>query len=106
MAGLPPPSQSASDALGRVLVVDDEASLRRVFARVLENEGHTVVEAADGLQAVEAVMKQQFDAILADIRMPGMTGIQLLRRVREHDQDVPVVLITGNPSIDTAAQGL
>lgn len=100
------PSRSAPEAPGRVLIVDDEASLRRVFAHMLEREGHTVVQAADGLQAVEAVMAEQFDVILADIRMPGMTGIQLLRRVREHDPDVPVVLITGNPSIDTAAQAV
>jgi EAL domain-containing protein (putative c-di-GMP-specific phosphodiesterase class I)/CheY-like chemotaxis protein len=97
---------SAPEAPGRLLIVDDEEPLRRAFARVLEAEGHTVVQAADGMLAVHAVMEQRFDAILADIRMPGMTGIQLLRRVSEHDPDVPVVLITGNPSIDTAAQAV
>jgi EAL domain-containing protein (putative c-di-GMP-specific phosphodiesterase class I)/CheY-like chemotaxis protein len=106
MAPLQSVARSAPDAPGTLLIVDDEAPLRRAFARVLEKEGYTVVQAADGTAAVEAVMRQPFDAILTDIRMPGMTGIQLLRRVREYDPDVPVVLITANPSVDTAAQAV
>src|SRR4051812_18314439 len=87
---------------GRVLVVDDEASLRRIIARVLTKAGHEVVEAADGKFATEIVGTQSFDVIISDIAMPAMDGIQLLKAVREHDLDVPVVLMSGLPNVSTA----
>ena len=99
----PAPTPPDAPARGTLLVVEDEDALRRAFARILEGAGYTVVQAADGMLAVEAVMQQQFDLILTDITMPGMTGIQLLRQVREHDPDVPVVLITANPDVESAA---
>jgi EAL domain-containing protein (putative c-di-GMP-specific phosphodiesterase class I) len=91
---------------GRVLIVDDEAALRRANARILEGAGYAVAEAADGGAAVKAISAQEFDVILSDITMPGMTGVQLLRHVRETDADVPVVLITANPAVDTAVQAV
>ncbi|HUT77993.1 MAG TPA: EAL domain-containing protein [Polyangia bacterium] len=90
----------------RVLVVEDEEALRRAFVRMLEDGGFTVVQTADGRQAIEAVAAGAFEVILTDIAMPGMDGMQLLRAVRERDLDVPVILISGNPTIESAVKAV
>ena len=78
----------------RVLVVDDEAGLRLTIAANLELEGFEIVEAESGQQALELIAKQPFDLVLSDIRMPGMNGVELFRRVRALYPDIPIVLMT------------
>lgn len=90
----------------KILLVEDEAALRRATARILTAAGHTVVEAENGRVAAAAARAQAFDAIVSDIAMPDMDGIALLRSVREHDLDVPVVLVTGLPEVSTAADAV
>ena len=90
----------------RALVVDDDEALRRAHVRALTKAGYQVEAAADGDAAAGAIQREAFDVILSDIDMPGMNGIQLLERVRTHDLDVPVVMITGTPSVDTAIQAM
>ena len=89
-------------ALGRVLVVDDEPALLRAYARWLTAAGHAVETASDGIAATVLLADKQFDVIVSDIGMRGMDGVQLLRKVRERDLDVPVILMTGAPSVATA----
>jgi EAL domain-containing protein (putative c-di-GMP-specific phosphodiesterase class I) len=90
----------------RALVVDDEDALLRVHARLLTQAGYQVETAIDGSAAARALDSSSFDVILSDIDMPGMNGIQLLERVRARDLDVPVVLVTGSPSVDTAIRAM
>jgi EAL domain-containing protein (putative c-di-GMP-specific phosphodiesterase class I)/ActR/RegA family two-component response regulator len=90
----------------RALVVDDEEPLLRAHARILTNAGYDVETALDGAEAVKALERATFDVILSDIDMPKMNGIQLLERVRARDLDVPVVLITGRPGVDTAMRAM
>jgi EAL domain-containing protein (putative c-di-GMP-specific phosphodiesterase class I) len=90
----------------RVLVVDDDETVLRVHARILATAGYHVETAADGAAAAKALERASFDVVFSDIDMPGMTGIQLLERVRAYDLDVPVVLITGNPSVETAIKAM
>ncbi|HEV8322197.1 MAG TPA: response regulator [Myxococcota bacterium] len=78
----------------RVLVVDDESALRLTVAANLELEGLEVVEAASGEEALALAVAQPFDLVLTDVRMPGMSGVELYRRLREARSDVPVVLMT------------
>jgi len=85
-----------------VLVVDDDAYVVRSVQRLLETAGYAVTLAADGNAAMATIMGRSFDVVLSDIDMPGMTGVELLKVVRSHDLDVPVVLMTGAPSIETA----
>jgi EAL domain-containing protein (putative c-di-GMP-specific phosphodiesterase class I) len=94
------------DPRGRVLVADDEPMLLRGLDRVLTRAGYEVVTANDGHQAAELLTQLEFDAIVSDISMPGMNGIQLLRRARERDLDVPVLLVTGAPAVETAVEAL
>jgi EAL domain-containing protein (putative c-di-GMP-specific phosphodiesterase class I)/CheY-like chemotaxis protein len=85
-----------------VLVVDDERIVARVLSRVLESAGHQVECCYDGAEAVVAIERSAFDVVLSDISMPGLDGIELLRAVRAKDLDLPVVLITGAPSMNSA----
>ncbi len=89
-----------------ILVVDDDDALLRIHARVLAGKGYRVDTAPDGAAAARAIEAGSFDVILSDIDMPGMNGIQLLERVRARDLDVPVVLVTGNPAIETAIKAM
>lgn len=90
----------------RALVVDDDPSARGFFARLLTLEGYDVAAAADGLQAQSLLEDGAFELVISDINMPGMGGIQLLHAVRAVDLDVPVILITGAPSVETAAKAV
>ena len=91
---------------GSILVVDDEDALCRAYARTLEEVGFEVVRAGTGTEALALLESRSFDTIVSDISMPSMTGIELLRAVRQHDRDVPVILVTGNPSVDSATQAV
>jgi EAL domain-containing protein (putative c-di-GMP-specific phosphodiesterase class I)/CheY-like chemotaxis protein len=91
---------------GRILVVDDEAALVRAIARMLTTAGYEVATAADGMRAVDLVAQTPFDAIVSDIDMPRMTGIQFLKNVRQRDAEVPVILMTGNPDVESAVQAV
>ncbi len=95
-----------NSAKGVVLVVDDEDALRLAFARSLEEAGFDVRQAATGAEALKLLESNRFDTIVSDITMPGMTGIELLRAVRQRDHDVPMILVTGNPSVDSATQAV
>lgn len=94
---------------GRVLIVDDEDALREVYAEMLREEGYEVETArssAEAIDVLDLLQRSELDVVLSDIQMPGMSGVQLLRAVRERDLDLPVVLITGSPAVDTAARAV
>jgi EAL domain-containing protein (putative c-di-GMP-specific phosphodiesterase class I)/ActR/RegA family two-component response regulator len=86
----------------RVLLVDDDEVLLRSYARSLASDGYECEMRFDGEAAVEAIRAGGFDLVLSDIDMPRLSGLALLERIRAHDLDVPVVLITGSPSLETA----
>jgi EAL domain-containing protein (putative c-di-GMP-specific phosphodiesterase class I) len=90
-----------------VLVVDDEEQLRRVVERVLSQAGLKVETAGSGEEAL-AIMRRgrRFDTVVSDLLMPGMDGMQLLREIRQLDLDVPLILMTGNPSLSTAMEAM
>ena len=96
----------ADGSRGLVLLVDDEPTIVRGFARILTSAGFSVQIAHDGREAAELARGMSFDAIVSDIAMPEMTGLQLLRSVREHDLDVPVILMTGGPAVESAVQAM
>lgn len=101
-----PTSVNADGAAITLLLVDDEPAVRRTYARVLEGAGCNVVQAASAAEAVAAIEDRSVDVVFSDITMPDQNGIELLRRIRTRDADVPVVLVTGNPSLDTAVRAV
>lgn len=91
---------------GRVLVVDDDEAIQRIFSRVLRAARYDVQSASTGVEALAIVERGGLDALVADISMPGMTGIELLRRVRETTTSLPVILVTGSPAVETAMEAI
>ncbi len=89
----------------RILIVDDERSIRNTMKEILEYEGHEVVLAEDGVKGVEAFTKGNgFDVVFCDIKMPNMDGIEALEKMQEHQSDTPIVMISGHGNIDTAVE--
>jgi len=86
----------------RVLVVDDEVSIREVLAEGLESFGCSVVQAGNAADGFAAVKRGGIDLVLSDIEMPGENGLALLRRIKEHDPDVDVIMVTGVVDFETA----
>ena len=90
-----------------VLVVDDEEQLRKLIERMLSRAGLKVQTAAGGEEALVLLRSgRRFDTIVSDLMMPGMDGMQFLREIRQLDLDVPVIFLTGNPSLSTAMEAM
>ncbi|MDB4966651.1 MAG: hypothetical protein JWN44_2340 [Myxococcales bacterium] len=87
---------------GQLLVVDDEPLLLRAFSRVLVRAGHQVDQACDGSEAVALVSRKKFDAAFVDLGLPGDGGLAVLAKLRQVDPELPVILMTGAPSLQTA----
>ncbi len=92
--------------MAKILLVDDEASIRMALKEILEYEGHTVIESPDALAAIKAVGQETFDLIISDIKMPKMDGLEFLSKVKELGIDAPIVMITGHGTIDTAVEAI
>jgi DNA-binding response OmpR family regulator len=78
----------------RILVVDDEEGIRQLYKEELEDEGYEVELAERGEKALEKISKAKPDAIILDLKMPGMGGLEVLERIREQDKDLPVIICT------------
>ena len=91
---------------GRVLLVDDEPFIVGAFERMLTALGYSVTGVPHGAAALDEVRRSRYDVVVSDILMPEMDGMALLRAIRETDLDLPVVLLTGNPTLDTAMKAV
>ena len=89
-----------------ILVVEDETSMREALRQGLEEENHTVALASDGLEGVHAAETCDFDAILLDVMMPGMDGIDLVRRLRAGGRQTPVLMLTARDAAGDVVRGL
>ena len=92
--------------MSRILVVDDEESIRFTFDSFLSDEGYEVTTAADYDEAMGRLLEKDFDLIFMDIVLGGKTGIDLLQEVRKRELHCPVVMITGYPNVETASGAL
>jgi DNA-binding NtrC family response regulator len=91
--------------MSRILIIDDQDAIRRVLRDILENEKYQVDDAANGPTALEMIKEQEYDAILCDIKMPDMDGIEVLEQVKSIC-DTPVIMISGHGTIDTAVDAI
>ena len=91
---------------GRILLADDDPALLAICQRILTGGGFTVDTARDGESAAALFEGARYDAVVSDINMPGLDGVGLLERVRQRDLDVPVVLMTGAPTLDSAIRAV
>ncbi len=92
--------------MAKILVIDDEKAIRYALKEILEHEKHSVDEAEDGATGLDKARKGKFDLVLCDIKMPKMDGLEVLEKLQAHDPDLPVVMISGHGTIDTAVDAL
>ncbi len=90
----------------RVLIVDDDVTLARAMSRSLTVKGYDVQAVSSGDEAIETLRAEPFDVLVSDVHMPGLSGIELLEAVRAHDLDLPVIMMTADPSEKTAAEAV
>ena len=89
----------------RILIVDDEVSMRRILARVIESFGHEIEQAADGIEAL-AKLPFEFDLVMLDAEMPNMDGFEVATRIREDPEhsDLPIIMVTGDAELYSAGK--
>src|SRR5215471_16255905 len=88
----------------KILVADDEQNLRRVLAALLRREGHEVVQAASGIEAIDRLA--DVDVVITDLRMPGADGMEVLRTAAKNHPHVPVIMITAYGSVGQAVEAI
>ena len=90
----------------KILVIDDEKNIRLTLRDILEDDGHIVLEAGSGEDGIEILKKENADLVLLDIRLPGMDGIEVLKAIRELDESLDVIMISGHATVGTAVDAL
>ncbi|HEX2685972.1 MAG TPA: response regulator, partial [Kofleriaceae bacterium] len=92
--------------MARILVADDEPGLREFIIDSLELDAHTVVPAKDGREAARILDERGFDLVLTDLKMPGLDGMALLRKVRAEQPEVEVIVMTAHGTVDNAVEAM
>ena len=85
-----------------ILIIDDEASIRESLSGILADEGFLALSAEDGQQGLSLLEDEQVDLVLLDIWMPGLDGLEVLKRIKETQAELPVIMISGHGTIETA----
>lgn len=92
--------------MSTILVVDDKEMMRDSVATTLSRKGHTVVTASGGKNALERIAARSFDAVITDLQMPGMDGLELIDEIRQRDEQLPVIFMTAYGTIETAVEAM
>ena len=101
--GRPGESRQGMHGVVRVLVIDDDADIRRLLCDILTSAGHLVADACNGAEGIEIFKKEAFDLVLTDLEMPEMSGWEVARSIKNHNPDITIALITGwGETIDSA----
>jgi two-component system response regulator (stage 0 sporulation protein F) len=85
---------------GKILIVDDQFGIRILLTEVLQKEGYQTFQAANGYQAIEIAKEHAPDLVLLDMKIPGMDGIEILKRLKEYDQSIKVIIMTAYGELD------
>lgn len=90
----------------RILIVDDETSVRTLLSEVLQGQGYEVVVASSGEEAVELARKSPFEIVITDVRMPGISGVEVIQHVKNINSECCVIVITGYASVESAVEAI
>ena len=90
----------------KILIIDDERSIRNALKEILEFEGFSVIDAEDGESGLTILKQQTIDLVFCDIKMPKMDGIEVLDQIIQHNEGIPIVMISGHGTIDTAVEAI
>jgi DNA-binding response OmpR family regulator len=91
---------------GHILIVDDEASLRQTLARILQRAGFEVTSTATGVEGLALLSQHPFDLVYLDIRMPDMSGLEVLKTIHANFPELPIILFTAQPDLNSAVEAL
>ena len=92
--------------MAKILIIEDEAAIRRVLVKILseENSAYELTQAQDGLEGIEKIRDQDFDLVLCDIKMPKKDGIEVLEYAKRIKPETPIIMISGHGDLDTAVE--
>ena len=92
--------------LANILVIDDDETMRDWCQQILSQAGNKVETAEDGLKGLDILKKESFDLIILDLKMPGLSGMEVLQKVNEEYPETAVVIITGEATVESAVEGM
>jgi two-component system, NtrC family, nitrogen regulation response regulator NtrX len=92
--------------MSNILIIDDEKAIRKTLSEILSYEGYKIDEAGDGEEGLKRFKEKTFDVVLCDIKMPKLDGIEFLDKARDANPDVPVIMISGHGTIETAVEAV
>src|SRR5919206_4466107 len=92
--------------MATLLIIDDEKAIRKTLTEILSFEGYTIDEASDGEEGLKKFKDKTFDAVLCDIKMPKIDGLEFLQKAVEINTDVPIIMISGHGTIETAVEAV
>lgn len=92
--------------MSNILIIDDEKAIRKTLSEILSYEGYKIEEASDGEEGLKKFKEKSYDVVLCDIKMPKLDGLEFLDKAREANADVPVIMISGHGTIETAVEAV
>src|SRR5579862_3538352 len=92
--------------MSNILIIDDEKAIRKTLSEILSYEGYKIDEAGDGEEGLKKIREVDYDVILCDIKMPKIDGIEFLEKAKEFNGDVPIIMISGHGTIETAVEAV
>jgi DNA-binding NtrC family response regulator len=92
--------------MSNILIIDDEKAIRKTLGEILSYEGYKMEEAGDGEEGLKRIKEKEYDVILCDIKMPKIDGIEFLERAKEINADIPIIMISGHGTIETAVEAV
>jgi two-component system nitrogen regulation response regulator NtrX len=92
--------------MSNILIIDDEKAIRKTLSEILSYEGYKIEEAGDGEEGLKRFREKNYDVVLCDIKMPKLDGIEFLDKAREANPDIPVIMISGHGTIETAVEAV
>src|ERR1700749_4202282 len=92
--------------MSNILIIDDEKAIRKTLSEILSYEGYKIDEAGDGEEGLKKYKEKTYDVVLCDIKMPKIDGIEFLEKSREINTDVPIIMISGHGTIETAVEAV
>ncbi|MBD0278370.1 MAG: sigma-54-dependent Fis family transcriptional regulator [Flavisolibacter sp.] len=92
--------------MATLLIIDDEKAIRKTLTEILSFEGYKIEEATDGEEALNKFKQKAYDVVLCDIKMPKMDGLEFLSKAAEHNPDIPIIMISGHGTIETAVEAV
>jgi two-component system, NtrC family, nitrogen regulation response regulator NtrX len=92
--------------MSNILIIDDEKAIRKTLSEILSYEGYKMEEAADGEEGLKKFREKEYDVVLCDIKMPKIDGIEFLEKAKEQNPDIPIIMISGHGTIETAVEAV